>query len=91
MRLIDADQLEYRKFAGRVQGDAKGNIYGAGWNDAIDAIVDNEPTIEARPKGAWECGGFCFSTMSYRCPFCKSKTLERTKFCSECGADMRGG
>ena len=91
MRLIDANKLENRKFAGLVHGDAEENTYRLGWNDAIEAIMENEPTIEARPKGAWECGGFCFSTMSYCCPFCKSKTLERTKFCSECGADMRGG
>lgn len=52
---------------------------------AVRTLCDEE-----RQKGAWESGGFCFSTMSYKCPFCKSKTLERTKFCSECGADMRG-
>lgn len=50
---------------------------------AIKAL-ENEPK-----KGVWEFGGSCFSTTSYRCPFCKSKSLERTKFCSECGADMR--
>ena len=50
---------------------------------AVNAL-ENEPK-----KGVWEFGGSCFSTTSYRCPFCKSKSLERTKFCSECGADMR--
>lgn len=55
----------------------------------VKQIIDNAPTVEKRPKGAWEMGGFCFSAMSYKCPFCKSKTLERTKFCPMCGADMR--
>jgi transcription initiation factor IIE alpha subunit len=55
---------------------------------AIDKAI--EALKNERPHGEWESGGFCFSAMSYKCPFCKSKTLERTKFCSECGADMRG-
>lgn len=54
---------------------------------AIDKAI--EALKNERAKGEWESGGFCFSTMSYKCPFCKSKTLERTKFCPECGADMR--
>lgn len=54
---------------------------------AIDKAI--EALKNERPHGAWEMGGFCFSTTSYKCPFCKSKTLERTKFCSECGTDMR--
>ena len=81
------------QIGGRTNGKTLENVsaaYQMGWNDAIDTIIDNAPTVEEKPKGTWESGGFCFSTMSYKCPFCKSKTLERTKFCSECGADMRG-
>ena len=88
MKLINADSVINAKFPIVPEGISE--VYVKGWNDAIDAIVDNAPTVE-RPKGAWECGGFCFSTTSYRCPFCKTKTLERTKFCPNCGADMRGG
>lgn len=45
MRLIDADALEEHKFVGNkfVQND-----YQQGWNDAIDAIIDNAPTVEDR-------------------------------------------
>ena len=58
--------------------------------DLIDFNVHALNTLCNEPKkGVWEFGGSCFSTTSYRCPFCKSKSLERTKFCSECGADMR--
>jgi hypothetical protein len=42
MRLIDADKLPEHKFT---RESAKGNDYMRGWNDAIDAIVDNEPTV----------------------------------------------
>jgi hypothetical protein len=42
MRLIDADKLPEHKFTIE---SAKGSDYMRGWNDAIDAIVDNEPTV----------------------------------------------
>jgi hypothetical protein len=42
-RLIDADKLPEHKFT---RESAKGSDYMRGWNDAIDAIVDNEPTVE---------------------------------------------
>lgn len=56
-RLIDADELKDHKFAGntffqlggRTNGktlEAVNRAYQQGWNDAIDAITDNAPTIE---------------------------------------------
>lgn len=84
-RLIDADKL-IEEFKGRCICNCDRCKYQRG---AYCGLIDLAPTVEERQKGAWESGGFCFSTMSYKCPFCKSKTLERTKFCSECGADMR--
>lgn len=49
MRPIDADKLPEHKFT---RESAKSSDYMRGWNDAIDAIVDNEPTVE-RPHGEW--------------------------------------
>ena len=51
MRLIDKDELKLHKFF-FLKTDVKdvitrSDIYMAGWNDAIDAIVDNAPTIDA--------------------------------------------
>jgi hypothetical protein len=43
MRLIDADKLPEHKFT---RESAKGSDYMRGWNDAIDAIIDNAPTVE---------------------------------------------
>jgi hypothetical protein len=43
MRLIDADKLPEHKFT---RESAKGSDYMRGWNDAIDAIGDNAPTVE---------------------------------------------
>ncbi len=42
-RLIDADALKEIEFCG-LQADKK-IIYQMGWNDAIDAIAENAPTI----------------------------------------------
>ena len=42
-RLIDADKLPEHKFT---RESAKGSDYMRGWNDAIDAIIDNAPTVE---------------------------------------------
>ena len=64
MRLIDADELKEHKFVGnkfiqiggRRNGktlEAVNQAYEQGWNDAIDAIIDNAPTIE-RPQGGRE-------------------------------------
>ena len=61
MRPIDADTLSEHKFVGnkfiQIGGRRNGKIleavnrvYQQGWNDAIDAIVDNAPTVE-RPRG----------------------------------------
>jgi hypothetical protein len=56
MRLIDADELKARKFVGnkfmqiggRRNGktlEAVNRAYQQGWNDAIDAIINNAPTV----------------------------------------------
>ena len=62
-RLIDADALKEHKFlspqfvqiGGRRNGKTLENInraYQKGWNDAIDAIIDNAPTGD-QPTGEW--------------------------------------
>ena len=43
-RLIDADALEEHKFVG-IFGDMEKNSYAVGWNTAIEAIVENAPTV----------------------------------------------
>lgn len=45
MRIIDADALSEHKFPTPLT-----ESYQQGWNDAIDAIVDNALTVE-RPQG----------------------------------------
>lgn len=91
MRPIDADKLENHKFAGLVHGDSEENTYRIGWNDAIDAIMENAPTVE-RPKGAWHYNG-----NEWHCPNCnfvpwynRSPAESDYKYCPNCGAQMGG-
>lgn len=44
MRLIDADNASDAKFPTVPEGISE--VYVKGWNDAIDAVVENAPTIE---------------------------------------------
>lgn len=65
MKLIDADALKEHKFLtqqvkvinGRHNGKLKEQLiltYQKGWNDCIDAIIDNAPTVE-QPTGQVNC------------------------------------
>jgi len=57
MRLIDVDELKEHKFVSincylKSNCDNGFSQYKQGWNDAIDAIIDNAPTVE-KPTGEW--------------------------------------
>lgn len=65
--------------------------------DNIIEILDNAPTVEARPKGEWEYVGMGI----YECTNCKAEyeagladhcniNNSEFKYCPNCGADMRG-
>lgn len=46
MRLIDADEVRNHKYVA-MGGDL--TLYKEGWNDAIDTIMDETPTVDAEP------------------------------------------
>ena len=51
MRIIDADALPSHKFLSpvymaRANSKTLTAMYQQGWNDAIDAIIDNAPTVD---------------------------------------------
>ena len=62
MRAIDADALNSIKFhqlpyTHIVPNDVNAESYERGWNDAVDAIIDDAPTIEPERKtGRWIYG-----------------------------------
>ncbi len=49
-RLIDADEIANHKFIA-VDGPDDGSIYRAGWNNAIEAIMEYAPTIIPAEEG----------------------------------------
>ena len=87
MRLIDADALAEKKFQEReCNGLGEGPAYRQGWNDAIDAVMDNEPSAQPeRKKGEWSDG-----YRWQRCSLCKQTGKKSWNYCPNCGADMRG-
>ena len=98
MRLIDADALPEHKFPeNQCNKFGDGAYYRQGWNDAIDAIVDNEPIVDAVPvrRGRWVYHPEIGWGSTYLCSECGEKAVEtimgepRYKFCPMCGADMR--
>lgn len=90
-RLIDADALKEHKFV-----DTDDN-YRIGWNNALDAVANFEPTVDAVPikHGKWieyptadgmnqcsACGVLRFVESNY-CPNCGAYMLTRpNEFCS---------
>lgn len=56
MRLIDADALAEKKFQEReCNGLGEGPAYRQGWNDAIDAVMDNEPSAQPEVIHCCDC------------------------------------
>lgn len=78
------------------------NDLGKFMNKVYD-LIDNAPTVEARPKGEWEVDLKTYDkqhrTVFYCCSICGHKenciiektASEQNPFCKICGADMRGG
>ena len=91
MRMIDADALPEHKFPEILCNKfGDGAFYRQGWNDAIDAIVDNEDTVDVVPvvHGRWIP---CFplgdgTPEGYMCSVCRVGGWEKTNFCPHCGA-----
>ena len=93
-RYIDADNLSKVKYHNLpythiVPNGENVESYERGWNDAIDAIIENEPTADVREnvKGEWiEDGALT------KCSVCgnTSEFCGTENFCYNCGADMRG-
>ena len=91
MRLIDADELLKCKFhplpyTHITPTDVNAESYKRGWNDALDAVADNAPTIDpvVRCKDCenWERDWSTLSeSSSHFCPMMDTFT-EPDEFCS---------
>lgn len=96
--MIDTDTLKRMKFIEPLHRNGKVQSYQIGWNDAIDSIIENAPTIDAEPKHGhwievWENdvkNGTQYSIKA-TCSNCK-KISKRPlgEYCKWCGARMNG-
>lgn len=97
--LIDRTSLAEHKFpSNECNGFGEGPAYRQGWNDAIDAIIDNAPSAEpVRMKGKWiptdtgarikhffKCS-LCGSSID---TFCINSDIN---YCPNCGSHMMRG
>ena len=81
-RLIDANELSQCKFTKPVQ-----SFYAKGWNDAIDAVRENAPTVDAVEVVRCEACEFCSynsSNDTYKCRAMRGmyRAVDPTEFCS---------
>lgn len=78
-----------------VPSNENAESYKRGWNDAIDAIIENEPTADVQPvvRGEWIEDGY--NDEPCVCSNCGHPEPIKARFlysyCPNCGADMRGG
>ncbi len=102
MRLIDAEFLERIKFhplpyTHIVPSDTDAESYKRGWNDAIDAIMDNVPSAQPERKtGKWirdkktEKEEQLIFHKIWMCSKCGEQQCrpKPSNFCPNCGAKM---
>lgn len=100
--LISRSALKEHKFVGNkyVQSGSRTNgktleyinkAYQQGWNDAIDAIIDNAPTV----KGEW----YYNYQNGWHCSICNKSVKDMPtvmgkadfNFCPNCGVEMKVG
>jgi len=56
--------------------------------DDVISIIDNAPTVEPK-QGEWDKIGEI--GLAYKCNKCGEVSVIPTRFCPNCGADMRKG
>jgi hypothetical protein len=72
------------------------NDYSKGWNDAVDAIMENAPTVEAEPvrHGKWmftPSDAFEAMFTKPKCSECGFESADGGNYCPACGARMDEG
>ena len=97
MSLIDADKLYKHKFKSTSERMDLDVEYMCGWNDAIDAIMRNAPTVEPK-HGYWIERTKVYpdllndSTYNYQCSNCGYMDTHganvEVPYCWHCGAKM---
>ena len=94
-RYIDADNLSKVKYHNLpythiVPNGENVESYERGWNDAIDAIIENEPTADVRENVHGEWISYCYQNL--KCSKCgyviADSDVSEYHYCPNCGAEM---
>jgi hypothetical protein len=68
--------------------------YFGAWSTKLTETIENGIPYEERPQGEWICKTKStfpqYQPDEYKCPFCGHIENRKTKFCCDCGTDMRG-
>jgi hypothetical protein len=94
MRLIDAEELEKAMYHEAFEKDSDMQKWDSGcWirYKMFENAIKAAPTIDAAPriKARWEICSDGYYPYCSNCK-CEPKNRTMTKFCPNCGADMRG-
>ena len=100
-RLIDADKLLEYKFVRDVEfsppTDIAYELWEQGWNDALDTVINEAPTVDAEPvrHGYWTNISISVTgNSSAECSLCGTVVhdtfadVNRINYCPNCGAKM---
>ena len=103
MKLIDADKLYKIKYhplpySHIIPTDAEPDSYMRGWNDAIDAIVAEEPTIDQDGcefvllENCSNDGVYCLNCHKkiFKNDLSNTMKWKDFKFCPKCGKRVKG-
>lgn len=103
MRLMDKDELKHARFHmdkyytkvvpySIESEESKASAYMLGWNDALDAVIESAPTIDAVPvmHGKWIDTELTINYLFYcTCSVCgERQIIEVANYCPMCGAKM---
>ena len=91
MGLIDADKLYKHKFKSTSERMDLDVEYMFGWNDAIDAIVENAPTVEQKHGhwiDDWDIGCSVCSECDDSFLWEDFNGVREFNYCPTCGAKM---
>ena len=102
MRLIDIDDIRVMKFLSEEDDPSESDgerEYRNGWNDALTAINDIQPSAEPRMKGRWiKQIDESINAWWYECSVCGDYPLKNafgydslSQFCPWCGAELSEG
>lgn len=88
MRLIDADEIDVREVI------CGASDFAQDIREAVQRIIDRQPTIEAAPvvHARWELFGDHGMSVVYQCTHCGFRRVESliSAYCPNCGARMDG-